>query len=47
MTMDIVQAGWALMGLGLVGVFTALVLIFLFSKLLLAVSRRRSGKSEN
>ncbi len=45
MTMDIVKAGWALMGFGLVGVFAALVLIFLFSKLLLAVSRKRPGKN--
>lgn len=45
--MDIVQAGWALMGLGLVGVFTALVLIFLFSKLLLAASRKWPGKCED
>lgn len=43
--MSIIQAGWALMGLGLLGVFTALVLIFLFSKLLLVVSRKQSGKS--
>ncbi len=47
MKIDIVQAGWAVMGLGLLGVFVALVLIFIFAKILLAINRKWPAKSED
>ena len=38
--MTVFQAGWTLMGLGLLGVFASLVLVYLFVKLLLRVSKK-------
>ena len=37
----LVQQGWALMGYGLLGVFAALILFYLFTKLLLVLARKK------
>lgn len=44
--MSIVNAGWSLMGYGIVGVFASLVLFFLFVKLLLAINKKQQGKNK-
>lgn len=38
---DLINKGWQLMGYGLVGVFAALILFYLFTKLLLALARKK------
>ena len=39
--MTVFQAGWTLMGLGLIGVFSSLVLVYLFVKLLLRFCKNK------
>lgn len=40
--MNIMEAGWTLMGLGLTGVFGSLIVFYLFMRLLLRISRRKN-----
>ncbi len=45
--MSIIDAGWSLMGYGIVGVFASLVLFYVFVKALLAISKKQQGKNKD
>lgn len=42
--MTIIEAGWILMGFGLVGVFISLILFYFLSKVLVAIGSKQSKK---
>ena len=45
--MSVFQAGWTLMGLGLVGVFSSLILVYIFVRILLHISKKSAEKKAN
>ena len=44
--MTIIEAGWTLMGFGLVGVFVSLILFYFLSKLLVSIGSKQVRKEK-
>ncbi len=44
--MTIIEAGWTLMGFGLVGVFVSLILFYFLSKVLVSLGAKQSKKEK-
>ncbi len=42
--MSIIEAGWTLMGFGLVGVFVSLILFYFFAKIMVSIGSKQSKK---